>query len=131
MINLVYNVNDPESIKRLRSQWIPRIQKLNDKIPIILVGNKLDLRAAQSENELESTMTHFFMDFKQVEMGIECSAKGFMNLIDVVFCAQRAVLFPVSPLFDSLEKKIKPDYERALTRIFRICDKNFDGFLDD
>jgi hypothetical protein len=71
------------------------------------------------------------MDFKQVEMGIECSAKGFINLIDVVFCAQRAVMFPIQPLFDCLEKKIKPEYERALFRVFRICDKNFDGFLDD
>jgi Ras family protein T1 len=41
------------------------------------------------------------------------------------------VLFPISPLFDSIEKKLKPDFERALMRIFRICDKNKDGFLDD
>jgi hypothetical protein len=32
VINLVYNVNDPECIKRLRSYWIPRIQKINDKV---------------------------------------------------------------------------------------------------
>lgn len=30
-----------------------------------------------------------------------------------------------------MEKKIKPEYDRAMSRIFRICDKNFDGFLDD
>lgn len=40
-------------------------------------------------------------------------------------------MFPIAPLFDSIEQKLKPDYERALLRIFRICDKNFDGFLDD
>jgi len=51
------------------------------------VGNKLDLRASHAKGELESVLTPFFMDFKQVEMGIECSAKGFINLIDVVFCA--------------------------------------------
>ena len=66
-----------------------------------------------------------------MEMGIECSAKRYMNLIDIVFCAQRAVLYPISPLIDSIEKKLKPEYERALLRIFRICDKNFDGYLDD
>lgn len=64
-------------------------------------------------------------------MGIECSAKSYMNLIDIVYCAQRAVLFPISPLFDSIEQKLKPEYERALLRIFRICDKNCDGYLDD
>ncbi len=64
-------------------------------------------------------------------MGIECSAKSYVNLIDVIYSAQRAVLFPISPLFDSLDKLLKPEYERALLRIFRICDKNNDGFLDD
>lgn len=64
-------------------------------------------------------------------MGIECSAKGFMNLIDVVYCAQRAVLFPLEPLFDAQEKKIKPEYQRAIMRIFRICDKDGDGYLND
>ena len=64
-------------------------------------------------------------------MGIECSAKGYFNLIDIVYCAQRAVLFPIGPLYDSMEKKLKPAFERALRRIFRICDKNNDGYLDD
>ena len=72
------------------------------KIPIILVGNKVDLRSSHSDNNLESMLNPFFMDFKQVEMGIECSAKGYMNLIDIIYCAQRAVLFPISPLFDTI-----------------------------
>lgn len=54
-----------------------------------------------------------------------------MNLIDVIYCAQRAVLFPISPLFDSISKSLKPEYERALLRIFRICDKDQDGYLND
>ncbi len=64
-------------------------------------------------------------------MGMECSAKGYIQIIDVIYCAQRAVLFPIAPLFDHLEKKLKWDYERALLRIFRICDKNMDNYLDD
>lgn len=91
----------------------------------------MDLRSSHADGELESLLTPYFMEFKQVEMGIECSAKGYMNLIDVVYCAQRAVLFPIAPLFDSIEKKLKPEFERALLRIFRICDKNNDGYLDD
>ena len=54
-----------------------------------------------------------------------------MNLIDVVYCAQRSVLFPISPLFDSTEKKLKPEYEKALLRIFRINDIDCDGYLSD
>ena len=54
-----------------------------------------------------------------------------MNLIDIVYCAQRAVLFPTAPLFDSIKKQLKPDYERALLRVFRISDKDQDRFLND
>jgi hypothetical protein len=51
------------------------------------VGNKVDLRSSHAEGELESLLTPLFFDYKQVEMGIECSAKGHMNLIDIVYCA--------------------------------------------
>jgi GTPase SAR1 family protein len=58
------------------------------KIPIILVGNKVDLRSSQHDtSDLESQLNPYFLEYKQVEMGIECSAKGYMNLIDVVYCA--------------------------------------------
>lgn len=64
-------------------------------------------------------------------MGIECSAKVYINLIDVISAAQKTVLFPITPLYDSLERQLKPDYVKALLRIFRICDKDSDGFMDD
>ena len=64
-------------------------------------------------------------------MGIECSAKGYIGLIDIISCAQKAVLFPIAPLHDSISKTLKPGFERALTRIFRICDKDRDGVWDD
>ena len=54
-----------------------------------------------------------------------------MNLIDVVYCAQRSVLFPIAPLFDSIKKELKSEYERALLRIFRLSDKDKDGALND
>ncbi|MFM7854997.1 MAG: hypothetical protein ACKO96_24495 [Flammeovirgaceae bacterium] len=37
----------------------------------------------------------------------------------------------MAPLHDSLTKKIKIEFEKALLRIFRICDKDGDGFLSD
>lgn len=64
-------------------------------------------------------------------MGIECSAKGYIGLIDIISCAQKAVLFPVAPLHDSLTKTLKIEFERALLRIFRMSDKDGDGMLSD
>ena len=64
-------------------------------------------------------------------MGIECSPKVYLNLIDVIASAQRTVLYPANPLYDSKEKQLKPNFQKALQRIFRICDKNLDGIMDD
>ena len=89
------------------------------------------MRPSNVEIDLESIITPLVMKFKQVEMGIECSAKAYIKLIDIVFWAQRAVLFPIAPLQDPITKELKPDFEKALLRIFRICDKDFDGYLND
>jgi mitochondrial Rho GTPase 1 len=88
VIILVYDVNNLDIIKRLRSYWLPKIEKVNEKVPVILCGNKLDLRSYTTEDgELESLLTPNFMEYKQVEMGIECSAKGYIGLIDIISCA--------------------------------------------
>lgn len=63
-------------------------------------------------------------------MGIECSAKGYMNLLDVIFCAQRAVCFPIAPLFDAVKRKIKPGiYTFGLNLIlYRIQESFIEDF---
>lgn len=60
VIILVYVVYNMETIKRLKSYWIPRILKINDRIPIILVGNKVDLRSSNHEPDLESLLNPYF-----------------------------------------------------------------------
>ena len=88
VIILVYDVNNFDIIKRLKAYWLPRIAKINDKVPVIMCGNKMDLRSTTAEGDLESILTpNLFMQFKQVEMGIECSAKGYIGLIDIIACA--------------------------------------------
>ena len=48
----------------MRTVWLPRIVKINDKVPIILCGNKMDLRSSNFEGELESVLTQNFIEFK-------------------------------------------------------------------
>ena len=58
VIILVYDVNNFDNCKRLRTVWLPRIVKLNEKVPVIFCGNKADLRSsANSEGDLESLLT--------------------------------------------------------------------------
>jgi mitochondrial Rho GTPase 1 len=69
------------------------------------VGNKLDLRTINSDSkELEEIVSSLCREFEVVEIGMECSAKLYVNIIDAVYCAQRAVLFPIAPIFDSISK---------------------------
>ena len=108
-----------------------RISKINEKVPVIFVGNKCDLRSSNADNELSNLLNHHYEQFKQVQMGLECSAKISFNLIDIITSAQRTVLYPIAPLYDTIEKSLKPDYQKALLRIFRICDTDGDGIMDD
>ena len=64
-------------------------------------------------------------------MGIECSAFYDRNVKSVLNCAQRAVLYPLSPLYNLETRSITPAFEKALIRIFRILDSDLDGKLYD
>jgi len=61
VIILVYDVNNFDIIKKLRTYWLPRIVKINDKVPVIICGNKMDLRSATADGELESTLNSTFI----------------------------------------------------------------------
>lgn len=69
--------------------------------------------------------------YKQVQMGIECSAFYDKNIKKVLNSAQRAVLYPLAPLYDINGKKITEKFQKALLRIFRILDSEFRGNLSD
>ena len=56
-------------------------------------------------------------------MGLECSAYYDQNVKMVLNSAQRAILYPIGPLYDLTEKKITKKFHKALLRIFRILDK--------
>lgn len=61
---------------------------------------------------------------------MECSAKTPLNVSEVFYFAQKAVLHPTAPLYDSREHVLKPACVKALKRIFKLCDLNKDGVLD-
>ena len=39
---------------------MPRISKINEKVPVIYVGNKVDLRSSSAEGELSNLLNHHF-----------------------------------------------------------------------
>ncbi len=54
-----------------------------------------------------------------------------LQIAEVFYYAQKAVLHPTAPLFDQETQTLKPRCVRALKRIFIICDQDKDGALSD
>jgi Ras family protein T1 len=107
------------------------------------VGNKIDLRGGQVTNQgLEDEIAPIMREFKvclkpltmltsqEVETVVECSALMPLNVSEVFYFAQKAVLHPTAPLYDSREHALKPKCLDALKRIFKISDVDKDGLLN-
>uniref|UniRef100_A0A672FTB8 Mitochondrial Rho GTPase n=1 Tax=Salarias fasciatus TaxID=181472 RepID=A0A672FTB8_SALFA len=97
------------------------------RIPIILVGNKSDLRCGSSMETILPIMNQF----SEIETCVECSAKNLKNISELFYYAQKAVLHPTAPLYDPEDKQLKPLCVRALSRIFYISDQDNDRILSD
>uniref|UniRef100_A0A3B4XK35 Mitochondrial Rho GTPase n=1 Tax=Seriola lalandi dorsalis TaxID=1841481 RepID=A0A3B4XK35_SERLL len=103
------------------------IDKVSNLVPIILVGNKSDLRCGSSMETILPIMNQF----SEIETCVECSAKNLKNISELFYYAQKAVLHPTAPLYDPEDKQLKPLCIRALSRIFYISDQDNDRILSD
>ncbi len=132
VIIIVYSVEDIRSFHRLGTHWLPLIRTFGTNVPVVLVGNKIDVRGVDITNEnLEDEILPLMSDFKEIETCVECSAKGLVNVAEAFYFAQKAVLHPTAPLYDSREHCLKEASKRALERMFRLSDKDCDGLLSD
>ncbi|KAK1426678.1 hypothetical protein QVD17_15355 [Tagetes erecta] len=128
---LTYACDKPETLNRLQTFWIPEVRRLKVKAPVIVVGCKLDLRDEHYPVSLEQEMAPIMQQFREIETCIECSAANLVQVPEVFYYAQKAVLHPTAPLFDQESQTLKPRCIRALKRIFILCDHDMDGALND
>ncbi|PWN19851.1 P-loop containing nucleoside triphosphate hydrolase protein [Microstroma glucosiphilum] len=134
VIILVYSIEAPASFDRIPTYWLPYIRSLGINVPVILVGNKIDLRteAMLNTNEaLEDELAPVMAEFKEVESCIETSVKEGINVSEVFYFAQKAVLYPTAPLYNSTSHTLKEPCVDALKRIFKLCDSDKDNLLSD
>ncbi|KAF8035794.1 hypothetical protein BT93_C1731 [Corymbia citriodora subsp. variegata] len=76
-------------------------------------------------------MAPVMRQFREIETCINCSSYRQIQIPEVFFYAQKAVLHPTAPLFDEEMQTLKPRCVRALKRIFILCDHDRDGALSD
>ncbi|KAK1410736.1 hypothetical protein QVD17_37275 [Tagetes erecta] len=128
---LTYACDEPSTLDRLSTFWLPELRRLEVKVPVIVAGCKLDLRDEQQAVSLELVMSPIMQRFREIETCIECSAYKHIQIPEVFYYAQKAVLHPTAPLFDQEAQTLKPRCVRALKRIFILCDHDRDGALSD
>ncbi|TDL16223.1 mitochondrial Rho GTPase [Rickenella mellea] len=131
VICVVYAIDNANSFDRIPTYWLPYFRQLGVNVPVVLVGNKRDLRVGEvSPAALQHEILPITTEFKEVEACVECSALTAENILTVFHFALKAVTNPAGPLYDTREHAFKPACANALRRIFKLCDTNKDGVLD-
>ncbi len=156
VILLVYA--DHYSYERVALFWMPYFRSLGVNVPVVLCANKADLASTgeggsatnsgtsittatttttsspgddQLAQVLEEEMVPVMQEFREIDSCIRASAREHRNVNEVFFLCQKAVTHPIAPLFDYKEGNLKPACVAALRRIFYLCDKDQDGYLND
>ncbi|KAH8154141.1 uncharacterized protein LAJ45_01909 [Morchella importuna] len=126
VICLVYS--DHYSYERVSLFWLPFFRGLGVNLPVVLCANKSDL---SPDVNPEEEMMPIMLEFKEIDSCIRASAKEQKNINELFYLCQKAVTHPIAPLYDTKEQNLKPAATAALQRIFFLCDKDQDGFLND
>jgi mitochondrial Rho GTPase 1 len=128
---LVYS--DHYSYERVALFWMPYFRSLGVNLPVVVCANKSDQTAeGQSFSQVvEEEMKPVMAEFREIDTCIRTSAKQNFNVVEAILLCQNAVAYPLAPLFDYKEGKLKPACADALRRVFYLCDKDHDGILND
>lgn len=130
VILLVYS--DHYSYERVGLFWMPHFRSLGVNVPVVLCANKSDLQTNGNTSQVVADeMLPVMNEFKEIDSCIRTSAKEHHNINEVFFLCQKAVTHPIAPLYDAKEATLKPAAVAALQRIFYLCDRDRDGYLND
>ncbi|KAF4452621.1 mitochondrial Rho GTPase 1 [Fusarium austroafricanum] len=130
VILLVYA--DHYSYERVALFWMPYFRSLGVNVPVVLCANKSDLAGQGTTPQVvEEELLPVMAEFREIDSCIRTSARDHRNVNEVFFLCQKAVTHPIAPLFDYKEGHLKPLCVDALRRIFFLCDRDQDGYLDE
>ncbi|KAI6184007.1 hypothetical protein M3Y97_00550000 [Aphelenchoides bicaudatus] len=86
-----YAIDQPGTLKNLRDKWMPEIRHFCPSTPVLVVGNKKDLRETASENAIPTKEAIEIVKQITALPLIECSAKTRENIRLVFDSALSAV----------------------------------------
>ncbi len=76
-------------------------------------------------------ITNLVKRYMEIETCIQCSAKTFKNIPEIFYYAQKSVLYPTQPVYDTDKNELTSQCQACLKRVFILCDLNNDHQLDD
>ncbi|KAK6090772.1 hypothetical protein P3W45_000017 [Vairimorpha bombi] len=83
---LVYDVTDPNTLKKASDMWLIQLRNYTDDIPIMLVGNKTDLnRKVGTEEGEEVAYRNGLMHFETSAKTGENVQEAFYKLITIIY----------------------------------------------
>ncbi|EGV64966.1 ERMES complex Ca(2+)-binding regulatory GTPase gem1 [Yamadazyma tenuis] len=128
VIWLVYS--DHYTYERISLHWMPMLRSLGVNLPVVLCANKCDTTLGDDTSQNSDEFLPLLNEFKEIEACVRSSAKQNINVVEAFYMCQRAITHPISPIFDSKEGNLKPAAVAALKRVFFLCDKDQDGYLN-
>lgn len=128
VIWLVYS--DHYTYERISLHWMPMLRSLGVNLPVVVCANKSDISQGEVSGQNSDEFLPLLNEFKEIEACVRTSAKNNDNVVDAFYLCQRAITHPLSPIFDSKEASLKPAAVAALKRVFFLCDKDQDGYLN-
>lgn len=129
-IVLTFAANDYNSLRRVVMHWIPELERVGARRPIILSACKCDLGDIREER-FQSLIQAILLEYRHIETFLESSAKKQQSIPDIFYYAVKSVVHPAEPLVEFITGQLKPLCVKALKRIFLLCDINADGALND
>ncbi|XP_045172181.2 ras-like GTP-binding protein RHO [Mercenaria mercenaria] len=101
VILMCFSIDSPDSLENIPEKWAPEVKHFCPNVPIILVGNKIDLR---NDEAVRCELANMNQKPVALEDGramaerigahcyLECSAKKMDGIIEVFEAATRAAL---------------------------------------
>lgn len=97
----------------------------------LVLSTQTGIAEEQSLVRSRQQLISLLQRFRFVRQCIKCSAKNLLRVQQVFIKAQQAVLYPFSSLFDLNTGQLTHECRKALTRIFRMYDRDNDGLLSN
>ncbi|CCI42034.1 unnamed protein product [Albugo candida] len=128
-ILLVYDLTRLETFHRVQ-RWLDLIAK-QKPVAVVLVANKADLFGSiqRIHGSYANQIRHIYDKYEFVVATVECSTKVFAEVARAFYLAQKAVLYPREPLYNSKEMKFQPKCVRAIKRVFRLYNRAGNGIM--